>query len=119
MDANTIIAIVIAVIAAAPGTIALIIAFRKAKPEISVLDADAAIKYSDLVDRAAKRESEYQSRIDSLNSRVAQVEAQYGELREQVALANKRADKFEDWAKRLAWQVQSLGGVPVPLETKK
>lgn len=119
MDADTIIAIVIAVIAAAPGTIALIIAFRKAKPEISVLDADAAIKYSDLVDRAAKRESEYQSRIDSLNSRVAQVEAQYGELHEQVALANKRADKFEDWAKRLAFQVQSMGGVPVPFEVKK
>lgn len=119
MDANTIVAIIIAIIAAAPGTIALFIAFRKAKPEMTVLDADAAIKYSDLVDRAAKRESEYQSRIDNLVHRIAEVEARYSELSQEVAMANKRSDKFEDWAKRLAFQVQSMGGVPVPFEVKK
>jgi predicted DNA-binding protein (UPF0251 family) len=80
------------------------------------LDADAAAKYGELVDRAAKRESEYQTRIDTLNARIVTVEAKQGELEIAVRAANYRAAKFEDWAKRLAFQVQSYGGVPVLLD---
>jgi hypothetical protein len=92
------------------------VAYRKFKPEVQVLDADAATKYSDLVDKAAERESKYQMRIDALVIRVTQLETRQSELAEQVRDANRRADKFEGWAKRLTYQVQSLGGVPVPLE---
>jgi predicted negative regulator of RcsB-dependent stress response len=96
--------------------IGAIAGWRKLRPEVQVLDADAATKYSDLVDKAAERESKYQMRIDALVIRVTQLEARQMELAEQVKDANRRADKFEGWAKRLTYQVQSLGGVPVPLE---
>jgi hypothetical protein len=93
-----------------------VIVWRKFKPEVRILDADAATKYAELVDRAAKRESEYQNRIDSIQARMALLETRQGELEAQVEAANQRAEKFEGWAKRLTHQVQSLGGVPVAME---
>ena len=115
MDADTLqsIGVMIALIGSA---VTVFINLRKARPEVQFLDADAATKYSDLVDRAAKREAEYQNRIDTLLSRMAQIEQKYSDLSDQVRTANQRADKFENWAKRLTYQVQSMGGVPVPLE---
>jgi hypothetical protein len=94
----------------------VVITWLKLKPEGVVMDADAASKYGELVDRAAKRENEYQNRIDVLQARILSVEAKFGELQIEVRAANYRAERFEGWAKRLAFQVQSLGGVPVPID---
>jgi hypothetical protein len=69
-----------------------------------------------LVDRSVSREKEYQNRIDSINARIGVLECRQAELENQVREANIRAEKFESWAKRLSHQVQSLGGIPVPLE---
>jgi hypothetical protein len=93
-----------------------IIAWKKFKPETRVIDGSAMKNFTELLDRATKREKEYQDEQDALNKRITQLELKTVELAEQVKAANLRAAKFEDWANRLAHQVISLRGIPVPLE---
>jgi hypothetical protein len=107
---------IITLITAVSALIIAVVAWRKMKPEAMGLDADAATKYAELVDRAAKRECEYQNRIDAVELQVKALTIRQGELEREVNIANSRADKFEGWAKRLVHQVLALNGVPVPLD---
>jgi hypothetical protein len=81
---------------------AAVIAWKKAPLEGHALDAEAAGKYQRIAIDAADR--------------LERLEKQVGELEKSLNLANARALKFEDWAKRLSGQVTSMGGVPVPFE---
>jgi ribosome-associated translation inhibitor RaiA len=82
---------------------------RKLAGEASAVSADAAAKFQEIAAKAAEREEAMRLRMDELESKMDNLETQ-------LRKANERAAKFEGWAKRLAHQVQSLGGVPVPLE---
>jgi hypothetical protein len=88
------------------------IEYRKAKKNGVNVDADTMTTYAALVDRAAKKEKEYQAIVDTFEGRIAGLETK-------VTEANTRADRFENWAKRLAGQVSMLGGTPVGLEQGK
>lgn len=112
MDIGNIVSIITTLIAVTT----VFIAWRKLKPEYQGLDADAATKYAELVDRAAKRECEYQNRIDEITLDVEKLNHRVSEMATEIRTANVRADKFEGWAKRLAHQVQALNAIPVPLD---
>lgn len=108
MDANTL-ALIIALIAAAPGVYAVWQQRKKIPLETSGLSADTAAKYQEIARKSAERVDMMQTRLDLLETQVQALELQ---LRQ----ANERAGRFEDWARRLTHQVRSLGGVPVELE---
>ena len=108
MDAGGIAALVTSFVA----LLGAYLAWRKTKPETRVLDGDAAESYQRIASQSAKRELELMAKIDVLEKRV-------DELAEQLEDAIKRAEKFEDWARRLVHQVRSLGAVPVPLDVTK
>lgn len=115
MDIGNLVSLIVSVSA----LVTVIIAWRKLPRENQNMDGSAAAKYADLVDRAAKRESDYMDKIDKLEKRIEHLEACQSELEEKVKLTEKNAAKFENWAKRLAHQVESLNGTPVPLEIEK
>lgn len=108
MDAGGIAALVTAIIA----LIGVVITWRKSKPESRVMDGDAAERYQRIASQSAKREIELMAKIDTLEKRVDELEAQ-------LDTAILKADKFEEWARRLVHQVKSLGYDPVPLEPAK
>lgn len=124
MKWNDIVSIVTALIAVAT----VYIAWRKLKPEYQGLDADAATKYAELVDRAAKRETEYQNRIDEIrrsiqvikddsDSKVAALEKCQEELEGRIGTLERENRSLKDWASRLVHQVKSLGAIPVEINT--
>ncbi len=86
-----------------------VLAWRKAPSERRSLDADAAEKYQQIAANAADREEELKKRLLKLEAKVAEME-------KQVKEANDRAIRFENYAKRLSYQVKALGHIPVPLD---
>ncbi len=109
MDANTVAALV-AVLAALPGIYAIWQNRNKVRADASVLDASTAEKYQEIARKAAERMEAMQKRLDLMD-------AQLFDMQQQLKLSEARAARFEGWAKRLAGQVTSMGGIPVPLET--
>ena len=104
-----------------------LILWRKLRPETAVLQGDALDKYNDALNKSAARELQSQTRWDQreadfqtreayLMGRLSTLEAKYSELDGKLAAALARAERFERYAYRLAGQVTSMGGTPVPLE---
>jgi hypothetical protein len=103
-------------------------ASMKAVSEARNADAAAAKEYSDLLHDALKESNElkdqYEARIGTLEARqvenkklyearITDLEGKYTELEDQLRTEKQRRKQFEDWAQRLAYQVQSMGGTPV------
>jgi hypothetical protein len=109
MDANQLLIVITAFIAASPGLVALLVQFKKGRAEAAGLDADTAEKYQRIADNAAKRLADMDKRLEDSETRISELEAMlHAESRERK--------RFEDWARRLAHQVESLGATPVSLE---
>lgn len=101
------------------GLSALIISLRKAKPEIRILDADAAAQYLKLAQDAGEELVEVKSKydteigelkktIDILQDKIITYESELGNVKAELAL-------YRDHNDRLCHQVFSLGGTPVPM----
>lgn len=100
------------------------------RPQTQQLDSSTAEKYQEIADKAAKTIQEMRKEIDEqqgkyeagkklLMARIATVEGEVIDLKAQLRQANERASRFEDWAKRLVYQVRSMGGIPVDLDPTK
>lgn len=108
--------IVIALIAAVPGGLSLIIALRKAPAESRATNGEAATRYMEAAKLAAEDVIAKSARIDILEREVEKNHIEIGELRQALAAEVKQRQRLERWAKTLAMQVKGLGGIPVTIE---
>lgn len=65
---------------------------------------------------AAETVKTYSSEINNLQVRLNANDKKILELEKDLKIANERALRFEDWAKRLAQQVRDMHGIPYDLD---
>jgi flagellar motility protein MotE (MotC chaperone) len=100
---------IISMIAVAVSIGTLTIAWRKLKPQLRQVSSDTASKFQEIADRAAEKIQRMQEQVDQCENKIDALESQ-------LRSANERSARFENWAKRLAAQVVSLGAIPVELD---
>ena len=129
MDDNTL-AIIVALIGMVPGAIALVIQLTKARAEKSKIKsegdsaaAEAVGKFADAAGKVADTNQRLQERADQLERELGGVRGEVVQLKTVIASQNKRITelehemaKWQEWARRLAAQVTSLGATPVKME---
>lgn len=108
--------IVIALIAAVPGGLSLIIALRKAPAESRATNGEAATRYMEAAKLAAEDVIAKSTRIDALEHELDETKSKLAELTIALAAEVKQRQRLERWAKTLAMQVKGLGGIPVTIE---
>ena len=122
---------IISLVVAITALVGVLIGWKRIKPEGRVLDGTAAKQYAELVDRAAKRETEYQNKIDEIQSQLDKLKERQLSIEAELQVTKQRADKLEldlraaeekaekidRWARKLVRQVQSMNGVPVKMES--
>jgi outer membrane murein-binding lipoprotein Lpp len=90
------------------------------RPQTNSLDSSTAEKYQAIADKASDKIDKLQARLDKTETDMKamreKLEAEVSALKAEARSANERAARFEDWAKRLVFQVRSLGAVPVELD---
>jgi len=131
MDATTtgVVALLSAIVSIAVALIGLYFAVKKHPFDIRKLDLEVdkqmgeiIQQYKDLAGGAIGDNVKLHQEIQSVRERLDEIKARHEqeltEIREALARAEIRATKFEDWAKRLVAQIESLGEVPVPFEPK-
>ena len=89
--------------------VTVITALRKTPHENLATDGDAANKYAQAAGLIATENLRMTVKIGELEKRIDALEAD-------IDYERIRSRKFEDWAKRLSYQIRSLGSVPVPFE---
>jgi site-specific recombinase XerC len=111
-------------VAAIPGIVGLIIAYKRLPKEQAKLDAESAKTFSEAAQNYAEeltriqvmmiqREKEHQSEIESLKQKQILTEGRLAELERKNIELSEKLSEVESWAERLVHQVQSLGGNPV------
>lgn len=93
---------------------------RKLPIEMRSSDADLSAKYAKLASDTAEENVKLREDVEKLRTEIdtlceqqkADVKDLASKLQEQIG----RADKFENWARRLVSQLESLDIVPVPLD---
>ena len=108
--------IVIALIAAIPGGLSLIIALRKAPAESRSMNGEASSKFAEAARIAAEDIIAKSGRIDALEKELETTHKEVGELRIALAAEVKQRQRLEKWARTLTMQIKGLGGIPVSLE---
>lgn len=102
--------IIIAIIGAIPGVIALLLRFVEHKPESHKKEADAASSLVgtslEIVDEFKQRIMELEKKLDAANKRIKELEAE----RER---SDKRIQQLEHGLKLLTKQVKEMGQKPV------
>lgn len=95
---------------------------RKLNTESKVDMVDVAEKYQQIANSAADMNIKLREEIQKIREQLDEVtrrhEQELTDIRSKLAVAEVRAAKFEDWAKRLVAQIESLGETPVPFEPK-
>jgi outer membrane murein-binding lipoprotein Lpp len=90
------------------------------RPQTNSLDSSTAEKYQQIADKASDKIDKLQARLDKteadMRTMKEKLEAEVYALKIEARSANERAERFENWAKRLVYQVRSMGGVPVELD---
>ena len=70
-------------------------------------------------------DAEHRMKIDretlmtAYNQQITDMQTEIADVKAQLTERDKRLEELQDWAERLVHQVQSLGGVPVPMKLKK
>ena len=112
--------IVIAALVSVIGAVTtLIAAIRKTPHENMASDGDAANKYAQAAATVANENLRMSAKVGALEKRIEALEASNMTLEQTIEAERVRSRKFEDWAKRLSYQIRSLGQIPVPFEDEE
>jgi hypothetical protein len=129
MSVDLVVVLVVAVITASPGVLALVINRRKQSAESRQIDTDTSRIQADITARYqamladAVNKLDAQSRMNMFEQSQQAMQKDFDlkirVMQAEVEKQTKRADKFEDWARRLVAQLESMSYIPVPLEPSK
>jgi hypothetical protein len=103
-------------IALAVVIISIITGLLKQPHENKSLDGNAANQYAQAAAAVAAENIKMTTKISGLEKRIDALESDNMTLKDTIEAERIRSRKFEDWAKRLSYQIRSLGSVPVPFE---
>lgn len=113
MTAELLITIIIAIIAASPGIIALWTQRRKQAAEVRSIESEITLRYQNMLTDA-------QERLSALEKGRAadreEFDLKIKVLQAEVKTQTHRADRFERWAKRLAQQLHDANIIPVSMD---
>lgn len=107
---------------------------HKNRADLGLTDVEIIEKYKNLFGSATTDVVEWKKKCDELEKKIAEVtkncndkiaeltvcyEEELKIIRNSLKLAEDRASKHEDWARRLVGQLQMEGFTPVPFELPK
>jgi len=102
---------------------AAIVAIYKAKPEIKKIKAEGDSSIGDAAESIATGAKtitdQLVGRVKDLEEREKRREKAFKEMQDQLTRVSTSLAEWQDWAKRLAHQVKSLGHEPVAFKLNK
>jgi len=119
MSIETTITLVLALVSLVGAGVTVITSLKKTPHENQQLDGDAANKYAQAAATVANENLRMAAKVGALEKRIDALEASNMTLEQTIEAERVRSRKFEDWAKRLSYQIRSLGQIPVPFEDEE